>query len=128
GPTPTIPSATGEIVRITGHTHTATIVFFNPEQSYLELDGGGGGGGGPAEAGIITTDATGFITVNFAGSYTSKPRVSLTADIPISTDAVIVQVDGWVGDQPPYTGMIISSFDDGGKFEANVPVHWLIWE
>jgi len=37
GPTTTMPSGTGEIVRIIGHTHTATIVFFNPGQSYLEI-------------------------------------------------------------------------------------------
>ncbi len=37
GPTTIRPSATGEIMRITGHTHTAKIVFFNPEQSYLEI-------------------------------------------------------------------------------------------
>lgn len=37
GPTTTLPSGTGEIVRIIGHTHTANMVFFNPEQSYLEI-------------------------------------------------------------------------------------------
>jgi len=37
GPTNIMPSATGEIVRITGYTHKATIVFFKPESSYLEI-------------------------------------------------------------------------------------------
>ena len=37
GPTTIRPSGTGEMVRITGHTHTANIVFFNPEQSYLKI-------------------------------------------------------------------------------------------
>ena len=37
GPTNIMPSGTGEIVRIPGHAHTAKIVFFNPEHSYLEI-------------------------------------------------------------------------------------------
>jgi len=36
---PTIipPSATGEIVRITGYTHKAKIVFFSPEQGWITI-------------------------------------------------------------------------------------------
>jgi len=37
GPTTIMPSGTGEIMRIIGHTHAAKIVFFNPEQAYLEI-------------------------------------------------------------------------------------------
>ncbi len=36
-PTTIRPSEPGQIVRIPGHTHTANIVFFNPEQSYLKM-------------------------------------------------------------------------------------------
>lgn len=102
------------------------------EVAHSELVGGGvtllhdhpgGGGGGPAEKGIIVTDGDGLATVNFVGSYPSKPVVSLTPEY--SADGVIVQIDGWI--EPPYTGMVIKSVDDGGKKEGGVPVHWLIW-
>lgn len=87
----------------------------------------GGGNGGPTEKGIATTDAQGNVTVNFVGSYASKPVVSLTPELEHGTDVVTVQIDGWVGAGPPYTGMIIFTGDDSGKPEPIVPVHWLIW-
>lgn len=96
------------------------------EETSLHLHPGGGNGG-PAERGIATTDAYGTTTVNFVGSYTSKPIVSLTPELPHGTDVVNAQIESWVGDQPPYTGMTIFVGDDGGKPETNVPVHWLIW-
>jgi len=87
----------------------------------------GGGGGGPAEKGVATTGADGTIIVNFSGSYNSKPVVSLTPEFSHGADVVTVQIEAWVGSQPPYTGMTIFCGDDGGKPEEGVPVHWAIW-
>jgi len=35
-PTGTKPSGSGDIIRIIGHGHTADILFFNPDQTYVE--------------------------------------------------------------------------------------------
>lgn len=36
-PTGTRPSGSGDIVRIIGHGYTADILFFNPDQAYVQL-------------------------------------------------------------------------------------------
>lgn len=85
----------------------------------------GGNGGGPAEKGFIVTDSTGGAWISFTGSYATKPVVSLTPELPQSQDSVFVQIVGWIAN--PYTKVCIYVSDDGGKAEAGVIVHWLIW-
>lgn len=101
----------------------------------VELTSGGvttlhshpGGGAGPAEKGITTSGADGTVTVNFTGSYATKPTVALTPELAHGEDTVTVQIETWVMDNSNYIGVTIFCGDDGGKPEVGVPIHWLIW-
>jgi len=84
--------------------------------------------GGPSETGIITTGSDGIATITFTKPYKSKPIVALAPDIPHGTDVVTTQIEGWTISDTNYVGMAVFTGDDAGKPEANVPVHYAIWE
>jgi len=83
---------------------------------------------GPSETGIVTTGADGLANVTFTKTYTSKPIVALTPEIPHGTDVVTAQIEGWVISNGNYVGMGIFTGDDAGKPEPNVTVHYAVWE
>lgn len=91
------------------------------------LHGHAADGAGPAEKGVATTNGEGMVTVNFSGSYDTKPIVSLTPEYSVSDGLVVAQIEEWIGAEPPYTGMIIVVGTIAGAPGMNVPVHWLIW-
>jgi len=84
--------------------------------------------GGPSETGIVTTGTDGVASVTFTKTYTKKPLVMLTPDIPHGEDVVTTQIEGWTISNGNYVGMAIFTGDDAGKPEPNVTVHYAVWD
>ncbi|MEM1589832.1 MAG: hypothetical protein QW175_05390 [Candidatus Bathyarchaeia archaeon] len=82
---------------------------------------------GVSEMGHIVTDSTGMATVTFIKAYPTKPKVALTPELSHAVDQISVQIEGWTISDGKYVGMALGTYDDGGKAEPNVPVHYLVF-
>ena len=76
---------------------------------------------------MATTGADGTVIIPFSGSYSTKPVLTATPELSHGVDQVSVQIEAWAGDKPPYTGVTLGCYDNSGKPEKDVPLHWLIW-